>query len=102
MCIVCNQVAPVAEQHVQWGSQQRRRMPSKKEKPNINPHVEKSMEDCYVLASVSGPSRIITRPRTALLKIDENEPVLVDSSVDNKVSYIATLYVFLEGCPFMH
>jgi hypothetical protein len=32
-----------------------------------------------------------------LLKIDENEPILVDSAVDDQVSYLATLYVFLKA-----
>ena len=84
---VCNQVAPVAEEHVQCGAKKRNpTMGSKREKPNIKPDVQKSMEDCKVLESVSSPPhsvssppRIITRSRAALLKNDENDAMLVDS-----------------------
>ena len=93
------------DKHVQWGAKQRRTNGSKREKSSIKPDVENSavsMEDCKVLDSVSGPPRIITRSRAVplkinLLKIDENEPILVDSAVDDKVSYITTLYVFLKA-----
>lgn len=85
------------DEHVQWGAKQRRTNGSKREKSSIKPDVENSavsMEDCKVLDSVSGPPRIITRSRAAslkmnLLKIDENEPILVDSAVDDKV-YVVT------------
>jgi cyclin B len=95
-CQPSPQVAPEAgegeQEHVQWGAKQRRAMPSKREKFNIKPDVENyavSMENCKVLDSVSGPPRIVTRSLAAslkmnLLKIDENEPILVDSAVDDQ------------------
>ena len=66
------------EEHSLRGAKQLRTMQaSKREKPD----------------PVPGPRRIITRSRAAalklnLLKIYENEPMIVDLAVDYKVTYI--------------
>jgi len=89
MYCVCNQVAQSEEKRVQWGAKQRRSMACKSEKPKIKPDVgnsAESMEDCEIIDS----PRIITRSPVVLLKIDENEAMLVDSAFDgHKVSYIS-------------
>ena len=94
---VCEQVTPVIEEgeedHMQRGGKQRKTMASEREKSKVKMDVENSteaMEDCKVLDSVTGPSRIISLSQAALLKIDEKAPMCIRQ--------LMTRLVTSEGC----